>query len=61
MGKGRIGVLGNSIKLITPTFVLPRRGEGIKALPPVGSFMSRPIVQPQTQFSKEVAKGTKIK
>jgi hypothetical protein len=53
-------VLGNVIKLITPTFVLPRQGEGIRALPPVGFFISRPLAQPQTQFSKEIAKATKI-
>jgi hypothetical protein len=28
MGKGRIGVFGNAIKAITPTFVLPCQGEG---------------------------------
>jgi hypothetical protein len=48
------------INLITPTFVLPRQGEGIRALPPVGFFISRPLAQPQTQFSKEIAKATKI-
>ena len=48
------------IKLITPTFVLPRQGEGIRALPPIGLFISRPLAQPQTQFSKEIAKATKI-
>ena len=41
------------IKPITPTFVLPRRGEGIRALPPVGSFISRPVAQSKFNFSKE--------
>jgi hypothetical protein len=27
---------------------------------PVGFFISRPLAQPQTQFSKEIAKATKI-
>jgi hypothetical protein len=48
------------IKPITPTFVLPRQGEGIRALPPVGSFISRPVAQPQTQISKEHTKATKV-
>jgi hypothetical protein len=39
-------VLG-TIKTITPTFVLPHQGEGIKALPPVGFFMSRPTARPK--------------
>jgi spermidine/putrescine-binding protein len=31
-GEGRDRVLGNRLEPITPTFVLPRRGEGIRAL-----------------------------
>ena len=27
---------------------------------PVGFFISRPLAQPQTQFSKEIAKATEI-
>ena len=43
----------------TPTFVLPRRGEGIRALPPVGSFISRPVAQSKFNFSKEITKAPK--
>jgi hypothetical protein len=57
MGKGRDRGAREPIKPITPTFVLPRQGEGIRALPPVGFFVSRPIVQPRTNFSKEDAKS----
>jgi hypothetical protein len=39
------------IKSITPTFVLPRQGEGIGEM--VGFFISRPISPSQPQFSKE--------
>jgi hypothetical protein len=36
----------------------PLKGkEGIRALPPVGCFISRPLAQPQTQFSKESTGG----
>jgi len=41
MGKGRDRGAPEPIKPITPTFVLPRRGEGIRALSPVGFFISR--------------------
>ena len=57
MGKGRDRGAPEPIKPITPTFVLPRRGEGQRALPPVGFFISRPLAQPQTQFSKEITKA----
>jgi hypothetical protein len=60
MGKSRDRGAREPIKPITPTFVLPRRGEGQRALPPVGFFVSRPIVQAQNQFSKEDAKSTKF-
>ena len=60
MGKGRDRGAREPIKPITPTFVLPRRGEGIRALPPVGFFISRSLAQPQTQFSKEGTKSTKF-
>jgi hypothetical protein len=49
MGKGRDRGAPEPIKTITPTFVLPRRGEGIRALPPVGFFVGRALAQPQAQ------------
>jgi Ni,Fe-hydrogenase I cytochrome b subunit len=30
-------------------------------LPSAGFFISRPIVQPQSQFSKEITKATKVR
>ena len=60
MGKGWDRGAREPIKPITPTFVLPRRGEGIRALPPVGSFISRPVAQSKINFSKEDAKSTKF-
>ena len=59
MGKGRDRGAREPIKPITPTFILPRRGEGIRALPPVGSIMSRTVAQSKFNFSKEIAKATK--
>ena len=59
MGKGRDRGAREPIKPITPTFVLPRQGEGIRTLSPVGFFISRPLAQPQPQFSKERTKDTK--
>ena len=59
MGKGRDRGAREPIKPITPTFILPRRGEGIRALPPVGSIMSRTVAQSKINFSKEIAKATK--
>ena len=43
MGKGRDRGASEPIKPITPTFVLPRRGEGIGAFPPVGFFIGRSL------------------
>ena len=60
MGKGRDRGAPEPIKPITPTFVLPRRGEGIRALPQVGFFISQSLAQPQTQFSKEDTEFTEI-
>jgi hypothetical protein len=60
MGKGRDRGARELIKLIIPTFVLPRQGEGIRTLPPIGLFISRPLAQSQTQSSKDAAKDTKI-
>ena len=57
MGKGRDRGAREPIRSITPTFVLPRQGEGIRALLPGGFFMSRPFSQPH--FSKEGTKNTK--
>ena len=59
MGKGRDRGSREPIKPITPTFILPRRGEGIRALPPVGSIMSRTVAPSKINFSKEIAKATK--
>ena len=59
MGKGRDRGAREPIKPITPTFILPRRGEGIRALPPVGSIMGRTVAQTKFNFSKEIAKATK--
>jgi hypothetical protein len=51
-------VLG-TIETITPTFVLPRQGEGVKALPPVGFFMSRPRARPKIERTRST-KGSNI-
>ena len=52
-GKGRDRGAQEPIKPITPTFVLPHRGEGIRALQPVSFFMSWLLAAPKTQFSKK--------
>src|SRR3990172_3535607 len=48
-GKGRDRGAREPIKPITPTFVLPRRGEG-KNAPSFGCFIRRPITRPQPIF-----------
>jgi hypothetical protein len=53
MGKGRDRGARGPIEPITPTFVLPRQGEGIGEL--VAFLISRALAQPQPQFSKEIA------
>ena len=50
MGKAGIAVLRN--RSIVPTFVLPRRGQGIRALPQVGFFISQSLAQPQNPIFK---------
>ena len=47
-----------AIETITPTFVLPRQGKEIRALPPVGFFMSRATANPK--ISKELDRITII-
>jgi hypothetical protein len=54
MGKGKDRGARGPIKPITPTFILPRQGEGVGE--PVAFLISRPLAQPQPQFSKEVTK-----
>jgi hypothetical protein len=57
MGRGRDRGAREPMKPITPTFVLPRRGEGIRALPPVSFFVNRALSAASTQFSKESTKA----
>jgi hypothetical protein len=52
-------VLGNRSNQSPLPLSFPVEGKELGALPLVDFFISRPLAQPQTQFSKERAKDTK--
>ena len=53
-------MLGNRSNQSPLPLSFPVEGEGIRAPCRLAFFISRPLAQPQTQFSKEIAKATKI-
>ena len=60
-GERRIGVFATDQTNHPYLCPSPSKGEGIRALPTVGFFISRSLAQPQAQFSKDRTKETKGK
>ena len=60
MGKGRDRGAQEPIKPITPTFVLSRRGEGIRALPLAGSCISRLVAQSNSIFRRRTRRARSL-